>query len=370
LALSKELNLQRDQLRWNRWGNPAFVAIAAGLIGYVSTLYSSYSTRQLEADRQRNTERLEQENHESTLTLEREKQEATPILEAIKTGGTGEDKEKRTAANLVFLTDAGLIKSIKEDELDRLRKIAGETLPSLPASEPFEFKPSSTLTTDLQTKLTNALSDYETYLATLGFESKPPAEKIGIRVDESDPNNIQFDGKDIILGQNLLSDPENTLYEFNYYFLKQSNPRAFNSIWSSGSFLFSSLIQGLKYYFVCSYRNDPYVERSSYSQLGGLGPPNLKDLKAFEKEDSSPLATEPHHLGMIWAGAFWELREKLGQTKTDKLILAAWKRLDPKNMDPNNTEFFINAILDANQELGVGVDPVVVREAFKRRKLL
>src|SRR5258708_5967691 len=81
----KELNLQRDQLRWNRWGNPAFVAIAADLIGYVSTLYSSYSTRQLEADRQRNTERLEQENHESTLTLEREKQEATLILEAIKT---------------------------------------------------------------------------------------------------------------------------------------------------------------------------------------------------------------------------------------------------------------------------------------------
>jgi hypothetical protein len=46
----KELNLQRDQLRWNGWGNPAFVAIVAGLIGYISTLYSSYSTRPLEAE--------------------------------------------------------------------------------------------------------------------------------------------------------------------------------------------------------------------------------------------------------------------------------------------------------------------------------
>ncbi|HEY2423834.1 MAG TPA: hypothetical protein VGH55_07000 [Chthoniobacterales bacterium] len=96
---------------------------------------------------------------------------------------------------------------------------------------------------------------------------------------------------------------------------------------------------------------------------------NLKDLKTFE-QDSGPDAKEEHHLGEIWGGAFWELREKLGQTKTDKLILAAWQRLDPTNIEPNNAEFFINAILDANQELGVGADPVIVREAFKRHKLL
>ncbi|HEY2423833.1 MAG TPA: hypothetical protein VGH55_06995 [Chthoniobacterales bacterium] len=227
----KELNIQRDQLRWNRWGNPAFVAIVAGLIGYISTLYSSYSTRQLEAERQRNTERLEQENHESTLKLEREKQEGTLILEAIKTGGTAEYKEMRTAANLVFLADAGLISSIKKDELDRLRKIAGETLPSLPAPEPFEFKPSSTLTTDLQTKLTKALSNYQTYLATLGFAPKPLAEKIGVRVDERETYNASFDGKEIVLGLNLASDPEYVLFEYTWYVLKQSNPRAFQALW-------------------------------------------------------------------------------------------------------------------------------------------
>jgi hypothetical protein len=236
-----------------------------------------------------------------------------------------------------------------------LRKIAGETLPSLPAPGPFKFKPSPTLTADLQTKLTKALSNYQTYLATLGFDPKPTAEKIGIRVDENLRDNVYFDGEEIVLGLNLASDPEYALSEYTWYVLKQSNPPAFEALFNNPRVQLSGLGQGLKFYFVCSYGNDPYVGKSFYSLIGGVNGQNrpylfnLKDLKTFEK-DSGPDATEEHHLGEIWGGAFWEIREKLGQHKTDKLILTAWKRLDAAKIEPKNAEFFINALLDANKE--------------------
>jgi hypothetical protein len=74
--------------------------------------------------------------------------------------------------------------------------------------------------------------------------------------------------------------------------------------------------------------------------------------------------------GITWGGAFWELRKKLTAAKTEKLILTAWKHLDLTNADLNKAEFFINAILDANQKLGLGADPTIIREAFERRNLL
>src|SRR5262249_50034567 len=81
LALKeKELEIQDKQPWQGRWSTPAVVAIVAGLIGYSGTLISSYQNRQ----------------------LEREKQEGTLILEAIKTTGTAAEKERQTAANLVF----------------------------------------------------------------------------------------------------------------------------------------------------------------------------------------------------------------------------------------------------------------------------
>ena len=128
LALKeRELDLQHQQSWLARWSTPAVVAIVAGFIGYVGTLISSYQNRQ----------------------LEREKQEGTLILEAIKTTGTTEEKGKQTAANLVFLADAGLITSIKKIELEKLRAQSQGVVPSLPAPQGIEFKQPPTLTSEL-----------------------------------------------------------------------------------------------------------------------------------------------------------------------------------------------------------------------------
>jgi hypothetical protein len=49
LALrERELEMQRRQSDWNRWSNPAMVAVIGGLLGYFGTLLSSHENRKIE----------------------------------------------------------------------------------------------------------------------------------------------------------------------------------------------------------------------------------------------------------------------------------------------------------------------------------
>jgi hypothetical protein len=113
----KEQELQRKQFeanikgggKWNQIFSPVGAAVLAGLVGLFGTVLNGLNN----------------------TSLERQKQQSTLILEAIKTAGSGEQKEQQTAANLVFLADAGLIE-ISRPELEKLRTKAGGNLPSLP----------------------------------------------------------------------------------------------------------------------------------------------------------------------------------------------------------------------------------------------
>jgi hypothetical protein len=371
----KELQLQREQMRWSRWGNPAFVAIVAGLIGYLSTLFSSYTTRQQEVERQKHSDELEQKNREATLRLEREKQEGTLILEAIKTGGSGANKEISTAANLIFLADAGLITSINKEKLARLREIAGEALPSLPGPEGVEFQPSTDLTKDLQSKLTNALTLYQAHLAKIGYAPNSKTSKIGIRVDRETKGNAYFDDHNVVLGSDLASDPEYALSEYTWQVLRQSNPAAYQTLQERNSVQLEGFAYGLKFYFVCSYFDEPRVGKNFYA-LSGLTPTKKDRTYLFDLKSSASAwgVEEPHELGEIWGSAFWEIRQKGGQLKVDqlkvdKLILTAWQRLKFQRSSDIKAKVLIKCVLDTNEELNAVTDSATIREAFERRNL-
>jgi hypothetical protein len=375
LALREQETATRArQNRWSWLTSPAMVAIVAGLIGYIGTLISSYSTRRLEADRQAATESLEQGNREATLRLTREKQEGTLILEAIKTGGSAEQKERLAAANLLFLADAGLITSIKRDRLEALREKAGTTLPSLPSGSGVEFDRSPALTSELQSRLQAALAEYQTYLKALGYEAGT-AEVLKVTIDEQNSSNAYFDNRSVHIGSKLARDPEYTLSEFTWYVIKQSNPRAFEVFWESAAAQFHGFGQALKFYLVCSHLNTPYVGQNYYS-LTGMPPPaasrgylfDLSEFRAFDKSGGER-ATEEHHLGEIWGGAFWEVRMKIGPEKADRLVFGAWGRLRPTPGELNKPAYYVEQLLAANSALGLEIDAKIIREAFARRKL-
>jgi len=315
-------------------------------VGYMGTLISSYQTRQ----------------------LERDKQQGTLILEAIKTGGAGAEKEKQTAANLVFLADNGLITTIRQTELEKLRTKAQGAGPSLPAVQGVEFQRSALLTGDLQAKLQTALASYETYLARLGYEVGK--QRIKVRIDEGDFNNAFFDNESVVIGRNLASDPEYALSEYTWQVLKQSNPEAFQVLWDSPSNHPQAFGQGLKFYFVCSHRDDPYVGRNFYRLSGSPDEHkgylfNLNEQRQFDPKKEGD--KEPHKLGEIWGAAMWELRKRLGQEKADRLMMETWKRLKGTRAGFVQPAFYVDATVTTAETMGlVGNE---VREAFSKRGL-
>ncbi len=287
LALKeKELDLQHQQSWLARWSTPATVAIVAGLIGYFGTLISSYQNRQ----------------------LEREKQEGTLILEAIKTTGTAEEKGKQTAANLIFLADAGLITSISKGELEKLRVKAQGAGPSLPAPQGIEFKQSSSLTSELQSKLQSALLHYQTSLVRIGYDPGQTKDRVVVRVDEDLRDNAFFDNESVVLGVNLARDPEYVLQEYTWYVLKQANPRAFSAMWDSNVLQFHGFSYGLKFYLACSYLDDPYIGKNYHSLVKGADTDpkrrylfNLDEFRPFDAaEGARPDGLETHKLGEVW----------------------------------------------------------------------
>lgn len=137
---AKKQELEAKKQEWTRnahwfarWNNPLVVAGFVALFGILGTLITWSLAQSDERTRQQRTLELEETKQRATEKLEQLKREGALIVDAIKTGG-GRDREKQAAANLVFLADAGLISSLEKERVEKLRKIAGSTLPALPAS--------------------------------------------------------------------------------------------------------------------------------------------------------------------------------------------------------------------------------------------
>jgi hypothetical protein len=367
-----DFTLRREQSWWAKWSTPAVVAILAGLIGYIGTLISTWQNRNLERDRQ-----------EATLNLEREKQEGTLILEAIKTAGTAEEKERLTAANLVFLADAGLITSMKKDQLDKLRGKAGSAIPSLPAPtvQNVDFTPDPLLTSQLQSRLQVALLDYQFYLTKIGYDAKNSRNRIIVRIDKStdelDKSNAYFSNDGVVvLGPKLAKDPEYVLSEYTWQVLKEVNPPVYKvlsdadplDIKSAQSRGFS---QGLKFYLTCSYFNDPHVGKNYYSLTGA--PAIRGNANYLYNLKNSLVITndirEEHFIGEIWGGALWELREKLGRDRVDQWALTTWKRLQPLGTELNRPKYYADIFVQTVRSSGDEASATLAREIFKRRNL-
>jgi hypothetical protein len=359
LALKKqELELQGQQKWLSPWNTPVVLAIVAGLLGYLGTLISGCQGRD-----------LEREKHRATLEAERQKQEGTLILDAIKTAGTAAEKEKRTAANLVFLADAGLITSIPKEELEKLRSKAGDTGPSLPAVQGVEFSRSGALTADLQARLQRELLGYQTYLGGLGYDPGKARDRVVVRVEDSLEGNAYFDSTSVVVDAHLARDPDYVLSEYTWYVLKELNQETYQAF--ATALQLRGFGQGLKFYFTCSYRNDALVGKNYYSLIHITAPPgsqgylfNLDQRPKFDKTEQ-----EEHKLGEIWGSAFWELRKQLGPEKADKIVMTAWKQLKPTTADLDKLSSFVNVIVEASKPIAPDTDPQRVRQVFEERNL-
>ena len=175
------------------------------------------------------------------------------------------------------------------------------------------------------------------------------------------------------MGLNLAGDPEYLLSEYTWYVLKQSNRKEFDALWTSAASEFQGFAYGLKFYFPCSYFKDPRIGKNYYALIksgndSGGNPYlyNLADFRAFEPGGSS----EPHKLGEIWGGAFWEVRNTISPDKADQIMLETWKSLHPPvKSAPGLARTFVEEIVKVSKIVVPDSDPQIIRQAFTKRKL-
>jgi hypothetical protein len=66
-----------------------------------------------------------------------------------------------------------------------------------------------------------------------------------------------------------------------------------------------------------------------------------------------------------WAGAYWELREKLGRDTFDKILFASWQKLQPEQVGSGDGASFTNELMQSDG----GRNTEIIRNIFKERGL-
>lgn len=232
------------------------------------------------------------------------------------------------------------------------------------------FEPSIALTPELQTELQSSFDSFQAYLAKVGYQSQ--TGHVLIFVDPTLKDNVYYDGKRnrIVLGEPLAKDTDAVFREYAHHALL-----ARTGLHGGGSMTNEqqAVESGLADYFACSFNNDPlFGERSihlfrRYPGFEGKSAiRNLSNDRTFDEVAANP---EIHNVGEIWGGAFWELRERLGQTVADKLLFATWVALRSSDTHGGFGVAFVKMLLETAQSPDAGEHGRDIRAIFRRRGL-
>jgi hypothetical protein len=300
------------------------------------------------------------------LRVERKKQEGNLILEALKTGNT-----TTAARNLLFFSEAGLIK-LSQEQVKALEEARGSSiLPVLPQSGPLEKftpVPSTSLTSELNASYVTLLRSFQNYLRRSGFPIKEGGEiKFHVAPGESvSIGNLSFysvydpNENTMHVASKYADDTDLILHEYMRHVLYHVTENApspdENKMW----WAYYAINSGLAIYYPCSFN-----ERSEFGIAKEISI-NLEDESKFNEPplDQYSANTEGK---TTWGGAFWELRRLLGPAEADKLLSSAWISWHPS--DPDNLRAdFMKQIMGVHESEG-GEHPEEIKAIFERRGL-
>jgi hypothetical protein len=234
--------------------------------------------------------------------------------------------------------------------------------------ENLTFEPSAALSPELQTDLQSSFNSFQAYLTKLGYESQTTNVRVFV-----DPKlkNAFYDSESnrIVLGEPFAKDTDAMFREYtNHALLAKTGLNPDNM-----SIEQQAVVFGLADYFPCSFNNDPllgkkivnlYRRRPEYKDK-----PALRNLKNDRTFDEVVADSTLHNVGEIWGGAFWELRERLGQTVADRLLFSTWVASRSLNTHDDFGVAFVKALLKTDQSLGDGKHGRDIQEIFMRRGL-
>jgi len=230
------------------------------------------------------------------------------------------------------------------------------------------FESSTALTPGLEKEIKDDIYSYQDYWQSLGI---PLDEEVNIFIEDSGFVNAYYDHREnlMVIHSSIVSDTDVILREYTHHIL-------FNAAHDDIKFspLSLALESGLADYFLGSFSNDPLIAEE-YAQLlveqGILDKPYIRNLENDREfsEVSYPLSFgDEQNVGEIWGGAFWELRERIGEATADNLLFSAWRALESSDNTDELPENFISRLLEIDESLE-GANADQIREVFEGRGL-
>ena len=220
-------------------------------------------------------------------------------------------------------------------------------------SQRLSFGPSSGLPANVQEKLTASAAKFLKYFEGLGYH--PKIETINFNTKPKVENAASYyDDKiqTIYVDPRCVGDESLLFHEYSHLILYASLP--FNESSGPTKWKFSQVpIEfGLANYFTASARNRPLIGELA-AQVLKTGTPSLSSLENREKvttlkPSDSADATK---LEDGWGGAFWDIRNRLGQAAADQMIYDAWRQMTDVD-DAFVAQSFIRNLLNQARTAG------------------
>jgi hypothetical protein len=190
--------------------------------------------------------------------------------------------------------------------------------------------------------LEKPLVDYIDYLDSIGFPKSDVEIKVVRSADGRYASNAYYSSKDetLVLGRGFWYSASAALHTYTNHVLGLAVGQ--NSLWANGNDSDTlELVYILSDYFPSSFLDNPRVgdgmDASILDKKGFLR--NLNNQKKF-----SDLTDSPHGNAEVWGGLLWSLRAVLGQTQTDRLVVAVWNDF-PRDMPDRELARWLSAEL-------------------------
>ena len=181
--------------------------------------------------------------------------------------------------------------------------------------EKLGFTPTSKISSEGKKRLEDAFKKFQDYLKGLGYRALSGSLSIDIR-EQMLAGTVAYydpDKRMMVIDSKYATDSSVINREYMHHVLYPSNiPNEPEKDLAP----YSAIESGLAWYFPCSFAGNPNPSPASTSW-------DLTKKRPFS-ELHPTLASAITDGTEIWGAAFWELRNKLGQAATDKLLYDAW----------------------------------------------
>ena len=268
-----------------------------------------------------------------------------------------------------------------KEQRDRLNQLAADVQTINNKVETIEEKiaPDASLnSTPDGAKILSALKEFQQHFRTIGFVQPKGELKVSIDHHQKDDAYFQWEDNHLIIGDDLAPDLDTAYREYSHHALSTVNQKMYMS--SSNSYQIAAIESGLADYFTCSYTGNPhFAEKSApvFQKLFGkqaVPKPFLRNLdnnRSFsEINPNQPATIEPHNLGELWGGVFWEIRKGIGSTElADKLLFATWTAMQPSGSPDSDAAAFANTLLQEDRTIENGDHAEQIKNVFARHGL-